>query len=458
MRIALVVPPDKSMKQGQYHDIPQLGVGYLASCLLKAGYDCQVVDAKMKNWQKKDTVEKLREIDPAIIGFSAMTHEIVICHDIAAAIKRHIPKAICVVGGWHVTALPARTMEEFPLFDYGVVGEGEETLEELILALKGGLDISSIEGLTFRKDGKVSVNPARDFIKDLNAVPFPAWDLVPSTHIYPMFTSRGCPFQCNFCMRSMGRRVRFRSTESVMAELDTLITKFGARDIRFRDETFTMNRSRVIELLDKFLEYRINKKAAWSVTTHVSTVDEELLRRMKKAGCVSVGFGIESGNDGILKRMGKSISVKKSKEAVAAAKRAGLKTGAFFILGHPSETLKSIRDTQRLAVELNTTTVNFGSMVPYPGTALYDMALHGEGGYKIISYNWSDWNKYLGNAIEMEGLPRRLLEKEQMRGYILFYLKNLRLLDALKFFWLHRGAIMAYCRRLLVRRGLTPSP
>jgi len=272
-----------------------------------------------------------------------------------------------------------------------------------------------------------------ELIKDLDSLPFPDYDhLARKIDTYPIFSSRGCPNNCIFCCRIMGNKIRVRTPKSVVNEIKYALSKFRPKLFDFADETFTFPKARTMAICDLIIKEGINKRIKWMAQSRVTLVDQELFEKMKEAGCINVDFGVESGNSEMLKIIKKGITLDEASSAIAAAKQAGLNTGSYFIIGHPFETAETIRETIKFAAKLNTDSVAFGIMVPYPGTEVYEMAVRGEGGYQIISERWEDYDKQLGNALELDGLSRKQLEKWQRKAYLTFYFKNLRLLDGVR--------------------------
>ncbi|MFW6286747.1 MAG: B12-binding domain-containing radical SAM protein, partial [Candidatus Sumerlaeota bacterium] len=297
--------------------------------------------------------------------------------------------------------------------------------------------------------GQVVANEARPWMQNLDDLPMPAWDLYGPADVYQIYGSRGCPFQCIFCMRVLGEKVRYRSPENVADEFQMIVDKYQPEEIDFSDETFTMGKKRVFALCDELEKRGLHKRVRWFANARVNVVDEEMLRRMKEAGCFRIGFGIESGNQKILDLAHKGTTIEQIEKAVTAAKRAGLEQEAFYILGFPGETRQTVKDTIRMAARLNTTTAAFGIMVPYPGTKVAEMAAKNEGGYRLLSRDWSDYDKHLGNALELENLTRKELERLQARAYLWFYLRNFRILDLSKFAWEKRKAAGKIARKIL---------
>ncbi len=454
MKTLLINPPPEQLRERHDRpDFPHLGLGYIAAYLLSQGIHCEVIDAKMEGINLAQLEERLTAARPDLVGVTAMTHGVMGAARTAQLAKRVLPSCITVLGGPHATALPEQTLQEFGSLDIVVAGEGEITLLEIVQRLEGGGDLDGLAGLCYRRDGQVRVGPTREPLEDLDAIPFPAWELFPRAKKYPMMTARGCPFHCNFCMRMMGSLVRKRSVQSVLAELVRNVDQFQAQFIDFFDETFAVDRKYAMELLDLMIQEKLPEQLQWSAETRADLADLNLFRKMKAAGCHFLGFGIESGNKEILKATGKGITLEQVERAVILAKQASLRTGSFFILGHPNETQATIRETINLAVKLNTDRVAFGIMVPYPGTAVYGMAKKGEGGYRMISADWSDFNKQVGNSLELQCLPRRQLERLQLMAYLSFYLHNHRLIDLVRLLVKERRIITTVLKKMILGRN-----
>ena len=357
-----------------------------------------------------------------------MTHEITCAARICAAVKNVLPETVTMVGGPHSTALPTDTLEEFSSIDVAVRGEGEITACELAGAIAGGNPRhtwSAIAGISYRDDGQIVRNADRPFIQGLDALPFPAWELFPKvTGGWPLYAGRGCPFKCAFCQRVLGSRIRLRSVDNVMAEIDALEEKTGQRDSWFQDETFGVNRRWTHELLDRIIERNRRRGHVWQwkANSRANLADRALYRKMKMAGCRMLDFGIESGNAQILRRIHKNITLSQARKAIAAARSAGLRTNAFFIIGHPGETWSTALQTVRFAPLCGADSIAVGVMVPYPGTEIWEMARKKEWGYRILTRNWQFYDKYFGNAIASRHLSHQEMELLQTLTYLSFYI------------------------------------
>ena len=457
-RVTLVNPPVREVIERRYDRpiYPHIGLAYLAAYLRQRQVCCDVVDAKLERLSLQDVLARLRETDPTIVGLTAMTHEVKRAAEAAGRIKGTLSEVTTVIGGVHATALPERTLQEFPQFDLLVCGEGEPTFLNVVTALAQSTSLGEVPGIAYRDSDDVTLTAAAPPIEDLDSLPFPAYDRFPRADEYHVLTARGCPFNCNFCMRPYGRHVRFRSPQNVVAEIEQIVERHRPRYIFICDETFTLNRQRTQELLERMLAAGLEKKVKWYVQTHVNTVDRELFAQMKRAGCFMVSLGAESGDPEILAATGKGIKLPRIEQAFQDAHEAGLLVEGCFILGHPNETEESIRKTIDFAVKLNPSLPIFGIMVPYPGTRVAELAEQGEGGYRILSHDWDAYNKQLGDALEFTRLPRSKLEKAQLLGYVKVFLWNWRVWGFFRFCLRYRreglGFLKKQIRNLFRRR------
>jgi anaerobic magnesium-protoporphyrin IX monomethyl ester cyclase len=430
-----------------------LGLGYIAASLLEHGHEVQVLDAQSEQITEEDMRVRLREFRPHIFGVTAMTHEIHAAAHACEAAKAVSGDIVTVVGGPHASALPERTLQEFPSIDVAAVGEGEKMMCELAEAVSAGNGterMGDILGIAFRNGGQVIRTGNRPWLEKPDTLPFPAWHLFPKV-FWPVFASRGCPFGCVFCQRVMGGRVRLRSVGNVLAELDALEERVDQRSAWFQDETFGVNRRWMEEFLDE-MNARNRRKGyvyIWGGNSRVSLADAQLYRRMKDSGCYALSFGVESGNDEILKRIKKGITRAMALEAIAAAKSSGIQTAAFFIIGHPGESWRTALQTVHLAAKCRADSIAVGVMVPYPGTAIWEMARAGEYGYRLLSEDWRLYDKYFGNALAIRGLTHRQLEFLQALAYIWYYIYNLRVRKLVKFVVRFRAEAVAMARRVL---------
>lgn len=451
VKVALIRPtPPVIIQEFDRPKYPCLGLAYLSGFLKANDVEVLAIDAKFDRLSLNEVKSSLVKFKPNILGFTAMTHEITYVARAAIELKKLFPDSLMVIGGPHATVAPVKTLQEFPIFNIAAIGEGELTLLELVQLInecnfdpnmsdyhhtptKSLQQLESIKGIAWRFKNEIKTNAYRELVPNLDFLPLPNYDHIKRRiNIYPVFSSRGCPYQCVFCCRILGNKIRVRSPKNIIYEIKYAINKFSPKLIDFADDTFTLPKQRAIEICDLMIEEGLNERIKWTALSRVTGVDQELFDKMKDAGCINVHFGVESGNPEILNRIKKAITITDAENAIRMAKKAGLKTGSYFILGHPCETVQTIRDTIKLATMLNTSTVSFGIMVPYPGTEVYEMAVKGESNYKLISEKWEDYDKQIGNALELDGLTRKDLERWQHKAYMTFYIRNLRFLDMMR--------------------------
>ncbi len=461
-RVVLVNPPPLAIVEPWYDrpDWGRIGLAYLAGWLERdPAVEVFVVDAKLERLDFEQVRSRVAALAADVVGLTAFTNEIKPAAYTAALVKDALPRAVTVIGGVHVTALPRQTLEEFSSFDVAVIGEGERTLEELCAAIRCGDDPDQVAGVVYRTDdsttdGLIQTAP-RPRMLDQDQLPLPAWDLFPPMKSFWLQTIRGCPFNCVFCMNHNGRVVRARSVENVVEEIRWLIDHHGTGELRFGDELFTVDMQRSRELMEALIESGLGERIRWDCQTHVRFVDESLLRLMKQAGCYRVELGIETGDEEKLRTLGKGTNLPMILKAADAARRVDLPFGTFFIIGQPDETRESIKKTVDLAVEMNPDLPVIGLMCPYPGTEVGRLAARGEAGYRLVTTDWDEYNKQLGGAMEFAGMTRNQLEWIQVRAYLAVYLKNWRFWSLLKFAWHYRSGAWQVLKKALLRQSMS---
>jgi radical SAM superfamily enzyme YgiQ (UPF0313 family) len=452
MKVALIRPPEVHKYWNETR--PSLSISYIASYLEHHGIEVKIFDANFHLWTHRETVEKVVKFKPDLIGITSMTHEISMAHKIASLLKDSLHAVPTVIGGCHVTALPRETLEEFENFTYGIYGEGEQTMLALVRCLQQDTTekLPEINGIVYRHAQEIKINPPQKRLssEELDKLPYPAFHhyyshnraLAGKRDYYVIISSRGCPYNCAFCMQVLGRQVRRRSPENVVAEIEYAIDRYSAHTIYFLDEILLFNDQLTYDTLALIIKHNLPDRIRWRGLTRINFVNDKLINKAKEAGCFALEVGIESGSNEVLKRINKQITIEQAEEAVKIIKQAGIEVDANFILGHPHETIESVKTTIDFAAKLNPTTLAVGIMTPYPGTKIYEMALRGEGGYRLLTKDWSKYDKYGGNALELEGLPLQELEKWQRRALLYFYLRNYRFLDLFNFIIKYRKAIL----------------
>ena len=427
MRVLLVSPPTTSVVKAVVGVAgPPLGLAYLASVAREEGCDVKIVDSLAEDLSFRDLEGIMRSYDPDLLGITATTSMIPDAYEVASIAKRLNPNVLVVMGGPHVTFAAEETLRECPSLDLIVRGEGEETFREILRKMRRGESFKDVLGITYRQDGSdIKSNPPRPLIKDLDAVPYPAYDLLPM-EMYTigkikfgvLMTSRGCPYDCVFCSSSLqfGKKWRAHSVGRVLEELKTLRDKYGIREVEFLDDTFTLDRRRAREISEAIMREGLD--VSWSASSRVNTFDYETGEAMKRAGAHTIYFGIESGSPKTLKFIGKGISVEQALDAVSAARRAGLRTLGSFVIGFPYETLGDIKATIKFSNKVGVDLAQFTVATPYPGTRLWEIAL------KENLLLTRDWRKFTTVDVVMRNL---YLTAEQIQrlffwAYVYFYL------------------------------------
>lgn len=384
--------------RGVLNPVPPIGLLYVAAALEQRGFEVRVWDQAYGT--RRELAELLNTFSPALVGFGCCTIGYENALEIAAAIKRDDPKLPIVFGGPHVSAMMRETLLE-PCVDYVVGGEAEYTMGDLAeCLLRGKGRVEELRGIGYKRDGEPVVNPRAPLITDLDALPVPARHLVDLSN-YPtpgvILSARGCPCHCIFCAAGplSDRKYRARSTDNFIAEVVHLKEQHGITKFFIADDLFTANRRRAVEV-SKALE-ALPFKVEWSCESRVDTVDPDVLEAMARAGCYSVQFGVESGNDQVLRDIKKFTSRAKTERAVKLAVEAGMKVACSIIIGHPTDTRDTIRDTIEFAAELrklakyeHQVRTDFSVATPLPGTDLYVQAELL--GLKIHHTRWHKYN------------------------------------------------------------------
>lgn len=392
MKITLINPPITVEEiYGKYSELasfqPPIGLCSLASYLIKHGYEeVKIIDANVLGLSISEIVGDITNNFPDLVGIYTNTSNYYVVSRLASEIKKTNGLQKVVVGGPHPTFLAKDTLIETAV-DYCVIGEGEQTLLELVQHIDGNCDeLSKIDGLAFKtSDNQVIINKPRNGIMDLDSLPFPAVHLLPPLSKYKLYllqykrlpymtliTSRGCPYKCIFCETPFGKAVRYHSAEYVVDYIDYLNKQFGVKELHFCDDTFTFNEKRVFEIC-KLIQSR-GLDVGWYAATRANIKDKSLFREMKKAGCWICALGAESGDSDILRLIGKRISLEDIKSSSEAVLKAGLMLKTFFILGNPGETLETVERTIRFAKILKAHYPVFSLMTPFPGSKLWDTA------------------------------------------------------------------------------------
>jgi radical SAM superfamily enzyme YgiQ (UPF0313 family) len=409
MRILLVDPPwiiqnNENLWRSVRSCLPSLGLAYVASSLEAAGHRVSYLDCTAEHVSVEAAKARLAAMDPApdLVGLTATTPLFPNALSIAKAAKELFPGCRVVFGGVHATVMPDEVLS-YPFVDYVARDEGEATAVELA----SGRAPEEILGLSWRRaDGQIVHNELRPLLKDVDRIPVPAYHLLPMHRYAPavggflrlpamsLFATRGCPGRCTFCHRTFRGKVRRRSARSIVDEILLLQRGWGIREVAFYDDTFTAFKSTVLEFCEILVREKVD--LTWSCFTRVDHVEKSLLQAMRRAGCHLILFGVESANAQILKTIRKNISLEQARQAVRVARELGIRTRASFMLGNPGETVDTLEETVRFAIELDPDQVQFNITTVYPGTEMYDWAK--EHGYLVVD----DWSRYNVSDVVME--------------------------------------------------------
>jgi anaerobic magnesium-protoporphyrin IX monomethyl ester cyclase len=391
MKTLLINPPRENEIVGNNPTIieeergynPPLGILYIAAYVEEqTAHEVAVIDAQVEELSYDALAKRISDYSPDVVGISAMT----LClFDVMKTIKtvREVsPGAKIVLGGPHVHLYPDETIE-LKGVDYLILGEGEVSFVMLLDALEGKIPFSKVKGLVYREDGRVVKTGMSELVADLDIFPHPARHLVPYEKytsilselnpITTMFTSRGCPYKCTFCDRPhLGKRFRARSARSVVDEF-IKCKEMGIKFVLIYDDTFTVNKRRVMETCALLIKENVGLK--FDIRARVDTMNTEMLKVLKEAGCTGIHYGVESGTDRILDVLDKSINLKLVRSVFDETMGMGMKTLGYFMIGCPTETRAEMDETIDFACRLKADYVHMTVLTPFPGTKIYEMAL-----------------------------------------------------------------------------------
>ncbi len=381
---------------------PPIGLAYLASSLRAHGVEVEIIDAKSMGMPHEELAELVANAQPDLVGLTVFTSNLKSALDACELIRTAYPPTKIVVGGAHVHPCHRELIEK-PFIDFCVRGEGETTIVELVGALSGEGSLEQVKGLTFKAGDRVVVTPDRPFTQDLDALPFPARDLLPN-HLYTArlgnrpgrFTavsaSRGCPFHCDYCsVPRFWSALRRRSVHSVLDELAEVADVYEIGNVRFTDELITASRKWLVSLCRGMIERGLSEKIGWSCDSRVDTVSEGTLAEMKAANCQVIFYGIEFGSQRILDECGKGTKVSQIKKTIQMTKDAGIVPTGNFMIGYPTETREDIEATIHLIKALDLEFSSASVVTPFPGTALYDKCKRN--GW-LRSDNWEEYSYF----------------------------------------------------------------
>ena len=433
-KVLLVNPPFYRLMNSHFNGL-SLGLSYIAAVLSKNGHAVKTYNADYEssenytdqrgifegydNYKKilfdlshplwLEIKENIERYSPDIVGITMLTGTYKSAENVARIVKELNRDIDVVVGGTHPTVLPEETIKN-ECFDYVIRGEGEYSFLDLV----NGVRIEDILGLTYiNEKGEIVNNPDREFIDDLDSLPFPSRDLYINDTRYMdygyIMTGRGCPFECTFCAskKVWKGHVRFRSPENVVEEVRHVHNKYGTKLFYFVDDTFTLNKKRTKKICELLIECDLD--ISWICDARVDTIDEELLRLMKESGCVRVKIGVESGSERILRMVRKKITKKQIRDCVSLVKKVGIDLTIYLMVGFPAETEEEIRETLDFARELDPTYYSLSILAPYPGTEIYDDVIRN--GVTLPKEHWEYFFHQSKDMILTDNIDENLIEE-----------------------------------------------
>ncbi|MCX5713927.1 MAG: radical SAM protein [Candidatus Omnitrophica bacterium] len=440
MKVLLINPPAENEIKGSLPDIffevrglyVPLGLLYLAGYLRKLSrHRISVIDSQVENLDYSALEDRIRIAHPDVVGMTALSATLVDVIKTAEMIKRIDKNIAVVLGGVHVFLFPEETIK-FRDVDYLVLGEGEESFRELLEYIGDEEKLKVTPGLVFKRKDSIITTGIRPPIDRLDKIPFPARDLVPYRKYFSIlssnkitttvFTSRGCSFRCSFCYREhLGGVLRFRSAENVVDELEECLG-MGIDEFIFYDDTFTIDRNRVLGICSEIKRRRLD--IPWHIRTRVDCVDEEMIRCLKRAGCQSIHYGVESGSEKVLKALNKDISLNTVKETFKLTKKYGIAALAYFMIGNPGETVEEIGATFKFMKELDPEYVHLAVLSPFPGTKIY---LDGVASGAILRDYWREFARSPSSDFRLPyweaTVKREKLDSLLKFGYQYFYMR-----------------------------------
>jgi radical SAM superfamily enzyme YgiQ (UPF0313 family) len=424
MKVMLINPPDTASKYKFIGLVaPPLGIGYIAAVLEENDIDVKIIDGPALEIGWEDLENEIIKYSPDIVGITALTPTINQALKSARIAKSACSDASVVLGGYHPTFTYQELLKN-DFVDSVVLGEGECTMLEIAKAARNGTSLREVKGIATRE----FITPPRPIIEDLDILPFPARHLLPMDRYKilnmklptgTLISGRGCPYKCSFCSSAAmhGHKLRMRSAENIVDEMEHLVDAHHAKMIAFMDDTFTMNQKRVEEVCSEIKNRDLD--LYWGCTARADTVSSKLLKKMKESGCITLFLGVESADQQHLDKLNKRITLDRIRRTFELTRELNLRTIASAVLGMPGDTKQSIEKTINFVKSLNPSYAVFSLATPYPGTNFYIEASK----QNLIKVN--DWSKYtlLNPVLETVDCSLEELKNLQKQAFMDFYLR-----------------------------------
>lgn len=402
--------------------------------------DVMVLDQRLENCSVTELVKRAQTFGADVLGFRVLSADAGMMRDATLQARQALPHSLILLGGPHPSAFGAQALEGTAA-NAAVVGEGELTFERIMEAYLGGDDFGHIPGLAWRtREGEVLTNPgSMPLIEDLDKLPFPAYDLVdvrkywqfgsfvlgpPRPHI-SMFTTRGCPYQCIYCHRVFGKQFRFQSAERVVAEMDFYRKQYGIRDVDFIDDSFNLNKNRVLAICDSIRQSLPGTTFGFPNAIRCDILNREIVDAMVGAGLQFTSCALESGSPRIQEYMGKRLNIPKFLENVELLAARRVFTHGFVMLGFPTETEAELKETVRVTCESQLDAATFFSVVPFPNTDLYRL-VERDAPEKLKQVNY-EGTYYTGARINLSTAPDKVFFRCLHGAWHRFYMNPRRL-------------------------------
>ncbi len=473
VKCILLSPHFDYVKGSIYHEIssldPPLGLISLSSFLNEAGIETMVFDLNVEiknNNELPDFAQKIKNIytlEQPVFGISFLTPYVHNSYETARVIKSIFPESIIIAGGTHATFMADEILNAGPI-DIVVRGEGEYTLLDIL----SGKSPEIIDGISYKSIHNNSINiihnKDRERIADINTLPMPAYYQLKMHRYRPILgsykklpaaniiTTRGCNGTCNFCCKSLGKKITYKSPETIVSEIKYLIKNYKIKHINIYDDTFTINKKRVENFCDLMISERVS--VDWTCFARIDNMDEALLKKMKKAGCYQIMYGVENFDQGILDSLSKNISVNKIEEIIELTKKTGIVTRVSLMLGNPKDTWDTFNNNIRALKRIKPDIIVVSIFTPIPGSELYQWALENN---RLLT---KDWSKFAGNnsVLKLDYLSSEEVTKQYRKIYSYYYYTPLYIwerfkrIETLTQFWMYIKAFFYILRFIFTRK------